>query len=158
MGGWSPGAVRRLVARTDPPGRGDRSRHDDGSLRDVDPARRRHADRPLDGDDLRPVLFGTGPGPRDVVFYYRQRDLYAVREGPWKAHFISQGAYGQFGDRVVHESPELYNLDHDPSEQYEVSATHPDVIARQQKVAADHKATVQPYPSRLEARIGDAAP
>ena len=115
------------------------------------------ADRPLDGGDLRPALFATGRSPRDSVFYWRERDLFAVRQGAWKAHFISQGAYGQFGGRVVHETPELYNLDVDPSEKYEISAAHPDVVARLRKVAADHLATIAPYPSRLEARIGETA-
>jgi arylsulfatase A-like enzyme len=111
-------------------------------------------DRPLDGYDIRPVLFGTGPAPRDVVFYYRQRDLYAVRQGAWKAHFISEGAYGQFGGRIVHETPELYQVEHDPSEQHNVAADHPEIIERLRRLAADHRASVPPYPSRLEARIG----
>jgi arylsulfatase A-like enzyme len=114
-------------------------------------------DRVLDGHDIRPVLFGTGASPRDVVLYYRQRDLYAIRQGPWKAHFISQGAYGQFGNRVAHETPELYHLEHDPSEQYDVAAAHPDVVDRLRKAADAHRATVDPYPSRFEARIGDNA-
>ncbi|MGH9371167.1 MAG: hypothetical protein ACRD15_06515 [Vicinamibacterales bacterium] len=54
----------------------------------------------------------------------------------------------------MHETPELYNLEHDPSEMFNVSDAHPDVVARLKKVAADHLATVAPYPSRLEARIG----
>jgi arylsulfatase A len=113
------------------------------------------ADRPLDGSDIRPVLFGTGASSRDSIFYWRQRDLYAVRQGAWKAHFISEGAYGQFGTRVAHGTPELYNLDHDPSEKFNVAAAHPDMVARLRAVAEDHQATVAPYPSRLEARIGD---
>jgi arylsulfatase A-like enzyme len=112
-------------------------------------------DRPLDGHDIRPALLGTGASPRETVFFYRARDLYAVRQGAWKAHFISEGAYGQFGARVVHDTPELYNLDVDPSEQFDVAEAHPDVIARLRQVAADHQATVAPYPSRLEARIGE---
>jgi arylsulfatase A-like enzyme len=111
--------------------------------------------RPLDGHDIRPALLGTGASPRDAVFYYRARELYAVRQGAWKAHFISEGAYGQFGDRIVHDTPELYHLDIDPSEQFNVADAHPDVIARLRQVAADHQATVAPYPSRLEARIGE---
>jgi arylsulfatase A-like enzyme len=114
------------------------------------------SDRPLDGHDLSPALFGTGPSPRDSVFYWRERELYAVRQGPWKVHFISQGAYGQFGGRLAHETPELYNLDHDPSEKYEIGSAHPDVVERLRRVAAAHLATIQPYPSRLEARIGGA--
>jgi arylsulfatase A-like enzyme len=112
------------------------------------------ADRPLDGYDIQPVLLGTGASARDAVFYWRQRELYAVRHGSWKAHFISEGAYGQFGGKAVHETPELYNLEHDPSEQFNVADSHPNVLALLKKVAADHLATVAPYPSRLEARIG----
>jgi arylsulfatase A-like enzyme len=111
------------------------------------------SDRPLDGYDIGPVLLGTGASPRDAVFYWRERELYAVRQGAWKAHFISQGAYGQFGDKTAHGTPELYNLEHDPSEKFDVAAAHPDVVARLKKVAADHLATIEPYPSRLEARI-----
>jgi arylsulfatase A-like enzyme len=114
-------------------------------------------DRPLDGYDVRPVLFGTGDTAREAVFFYRQRDLYAVREGPWKAHFISEGSYSQFGPRIVHDAPELYQLDHDPSERFNVAAGHPDVVERLRRLAADHKAGVAPYPSRLEARIGGSA-
>ncbi len=113
------------------------------------------ADRPLDGTDIRSTLFATGASPREEVFYWRQRDLYAVRQGEWKAHFISEGAYGQFGGRVVHDTPELYNLDHDPSEEFNVADAHPDVVARLRRTAADHVSGVAPYPSRLEARIAD---
>jgi arylsulfatase A-like enzyme len=111
-------------------------------------------DRPLDGYDVGPVLLGTRTSAREAVFYWRQRELYAVREGAWKAHFITEGAYGQFGGKTVHETPELYNLDHDPSEKFDIAAAHPDVVARLRKVAADHQAGIAPYPSRLEARIG----
>lgn len=111
------------------------------------------ADRPLDGSDIQPVLLDTGAPARDAVYYWRQRELYAVRQGAWKAHFITEGAYGQFGDKLVHETPELYNLEHDPSEKFNIADAHPDVVALLKKVAADHLATVEPYPSRLEARI-----
>jgi arylsulfatase A-like enzyme len=112
-------------------------------------------DRPLDGYDIRPVLLGTGSSARDAVFFWRQRELYAVRRGAWKAHFISEGAYGQFGAKVVHQTPELYNLEVDPSEAFNVAADHPEVLAQLTKLAADHQAGIAPYPSRLEARIGD---
>jgi arylsulfatase A-like enzyme len=115
------------------------------------------ADRPLDAYDIGPALLGTGENERDSVLYYRQRDLYAIRLGAWKAHFITQGAYGQGRERTVHDTPELYNLEHDPSEQYDVSAGHPEIIERLRALAAVHLAGVQPYPSRMEARIGDPA-
>lgn len=115
-------------------------------------------DRVLDGVDIAPVLLGQAASTRDTVYYWRQRELYAVRQGPWKAHLITQGAYGQFGPKVVHDTPELYNLDHDPSERYDRADRHPDVLARLRAAADAHLATIEPYPSRLEARIGDPAP
>ena len=53
------------------------------------------ADRPIDGYDITPVLTGKGKSPRDTMFFYRGTKLFAVRHGPWKAHFITQPAYGR---------------------------------------------------------------
>jgi len=51
-------------------------------------------DRIYDGYDLSPVLKGLGESPRDMVFYYRGTEIYALRKGAYKAHFITQGEYG----------------------------------------------------------------
>ena len=59
------------------------------------PARTLPADRPIDGVDLRAPLTGTGPSPRQVLFYYWDNELRAVRKGRYKAHFITSGAYAQ---------------------------------------------------------------
>ena len=106
-------------------------------------------DRKLDGFDLRPVLFQEGPSPRESMFYYRGDRLFAVRLGPWKAHFITQDAYTGKGP-VEHDPPELYQLDQDPSEKHNVAADHPDVIAEIQKLADEHRAGVEPVASQLE--------
>lgn len=111
-------------------------------------------DRPLDGMDISPVLLGTGPGPRKTVFYYRGTRLMALRQGPWKAHFITQNAYGGGGPKT-HETPELYHLEHDPSEKYNVAKDHPKVIAAIRKIAEQHKQTVDAPPSQLELRIAE---
>ena len=37
-------------------------------------------DRIIDGLDIRPLLLGTGPSPRNVFFYYRGTQLYAARK------------------------------------------------------------------------------
>jgi arylsulfatase A len=108
-------------------------------------------DRILDGFDLSDLLLGKGPGPRDTMFYYRGTDLYAVRKGPFKAHLITQAAYGG-GKAVRHDPPVLYNLDHDPSEKYDVAKNHPEVVAELLKVAATHRATVRPVVNQLERR------
>lgn len=107
-------------------------------------------DRTLDGYDLAPLLLRqTETSPRDRVFYWREEQLWAVRVGPWKAHFITQGCYGVGPKRQEHETPELYHLEHDPSEKYNISARHPDVIKRLSTIAADHRKSIKPVENQL---------
>ena len=106
-------------------------------------------DRVVDGVDLRPALFGTGPSPRKSMIYYRGEQVFAARKGPWKAHFITQGAYGPPA-RKEHEVPELYHLLHDPSEKYNIAAEHPEVIEEIRKMVAEHEKTVKPVVNQLE--------
>ena len=51
-------------------------------------------DRVLDGYDLSAALLGKGRSPRQTMFYWRGSKLYAVRNGSFKAHFITQSEYG----------------------------------------------------------------
>jgi hypothetical protein len=77
------------------------------------------------------------------MFYWRGSKLYPVRHGAFKAHFVTKSEYGS--DPVVtHDQPELYNLDHDPSEKYNVAANHPDVIAQIRRIADAHKQSIPP--------------
>ncbi len=111
------------------------------------------SDRIVDGLDLRPVLFGKGPSPRDTMFYYRGTQLYAVRKGPYKAHFITQSAYGN-DKPVKHETPLLYHLGHDPSEKHDVAKSHPEVIADILREVERHRSTLVPGKDQLAERIG----
>jgi len=105
-------------------------------------------DRVVDGLDLRPALFGTGPSPRQTMFYYRGTELFAVRKGPYKAHFVTQSGYQ--GDKPVkHDPPVLYHLEHDPSEKYDVAKDHPDVIADIMKEVEKHRAALKPGEDQL---------
>jgi arylsulfatase A-like enzyme len=107
-------------------------------------------DRTLDGYDLSPLLLGrTDNSPRDRVFYWREEKLYAVRVGPWKAHFITHGCYGMGAPRQEHETPELYHLEHDPSEKYNVADRHPDVIERLKAIAEEHRQSIKPVENQL---------
>ena len=106
-------------------------------------------DRVVDGVDLTPLLRGESEQGRDVVFYYRGTRLFAVRKGPWKMHFITQSAYVR-DEPVPHDPPALYHLEHDPSEQFNVAADHPDVIAEIMQEVERHRAALNPAPSQLE--------
>ena len=110
------------------------------------------SDRVIDGLDLSPVLFARGPSPRKTVFYYRGVQLYAVRKGPFKAHFITRSAYGN-DEPVKHDPPLLYNLNRDPAEQYDVAKYHPNVIADIQKEVAEHRRTLIPAEDQLAKQI-----
>jgi arylsulfatase A len=113
------------------------------------------ADRPIDGFDLTPLLTGKGKSPRDVMFFYRGTKLFAVRHGPWKAHFITQVAYGK-GDRIEHDPPLLYHLGRDPGEKIEVAKDNPDAIAKLKEIAAKHRETMKPGELQLDKRNPEA--
>src|SRR5690606_16019524 len=49
------------------------------------------SDRIIDGIDLSSTLIKNQPSKREEVLYYRGTDLFAIRVGDYKAHFITQG-------------------------------------------------------------------
>jgi arylsulfatase A-like enzyme len=114
-------------------------------------------DRVIDGVDFRPVLFGTGPSPREVMFYYRGPRLMAVRKGPWKAHLITQPAYGGGGPQA-HDPPVLYNLHSDPSETFDRAQEQPEIISDLLAEAERHRAGLEGPPSQLEIPLNAASP
>lgn len=107
------------------------------------------ADRPIDGKSLVPVLLGHGSSGRESFFYYRDTQLYAVRKGPWKLHFITKSAYGR-DPAEKHDPPLLFQLAHDPSEQFNVAAEHPEVVADLVREAERHRAGVVPARNQLD--------
>ena len=143
---WRPGAIKSGVVT------------DIGSTLDLLPTFcamagvQAPSDRVLDGYDLSPVLLGKGRSPRETMFYWRGSKLYAVRHGSFKAHFITQPEYGA-EPAVTHETPELYNLDHDPSEKWNIAAERPDVIAEIRRIAEEHKKSIPPVENHLDKRI-----
>jgi arylsulfatase A-like enzyme len=102
------------------------------------------ADRAIDGVDLRAPLTGAGPSPRRLLFYYWDSELRAVRKGPYKAHFITSGAYGEGEARVEHNPPLLFNLAEDPGERHNIAAAHPDIVADLTGETVAHRKTVAP--------------
>lgn len=110
-------------------------------------------DRVLDGFDLSPALTGTGGSPRDHMFFYRGTRIFAARKGSFKAHYLTQREYVNPKPVSEHNPPLLYNLGHDPGEQYNVAEQHPDVIEEINRMVEAHRATVEPVEDRLAIRI-----
>jgi arylsulfatase A len=112
-------------------------------------------DRIIDGLDLSPVLFGSEPSPRETMFFYRGNRLYAVRHGPFKAHWITQSAYGPDPPRQ-HDPPLLFHLGHDPSERFNVAAQHPEILRSFTGLVDRHESLLVRAPTQLERRVGSA--
>jgi arylsulfatase A len=109
------------------------------------------SDRVLDGYDLTPVLRGTGPSPRRAYFYYRGSLLQAVRSDVFKVHFFTRPeGHDKVPERV--DPPWLFNLDHDPSEQFDVARDHPEVVAELRRLAEEHKRGVVPVEDQVAKR------
>jgi len=107
------------------------------------------ADRPVDGVDLRPLLFQDGPGLRKVFVYYRDTQPWAIRKGAYKMHLTTRNGYGK-DPQERHDPPLLFNLESDPSEQFNIAAQHPEVIEDLTRELNRHMATVVPVTNQLE--------
>ncbi len=74
--------------------------------------------RVLDGFDLRRTLQLGQPSPRQEFFYCLDKRLEAVRQGPWKLR------------HAPNAEPELFHLERDPSERYNLLAREPEIARR----------------------------
>ena len=100
-------------------------------------------DRVLDGRDITSLMFQANASPvRDTHLYYtRGAELGAIRQGDWKL-FITKPEDKQAGKKLESQAKDgktknaappptgLYNLAKDPGETADVSAEHPEIVAR----------------------------
>lgn len=82
---------------------------------------------------------GEEDSPRNEMLFYRGATLYAARKDNFKAHFIIEGAYGQFEEKQVLETPLLFDLCEDPGEKYDVADEHPKVLAEIEDMVERHR-------------------
>jgi len=104
-------------------------------------AKVRLPERKLDGQDILPALQNINPFKHEPFMFYRGNLVFAVRNGKWKAHYITQTAYPN-GPLVYHDPPLLFNLESDPSEKYNVADEHPEIIERLTDLKKEHEKTV----------------
>jgi arylsulfatase A len=105
-------------------------------------------DRKLDSYDLSPVLLGKGKSPRQEMFYWTRAELHAVRSGPWKLH-VKMREPVNYGRAVVPDNPELYHVERDISEAYNVADQHPEIVERLLAMMKDHQADIEPHEDML---------
>jgi arylsulfatase A len=109
-------------------------------------------DRIVDGMDLSPALLESEMSPRNVMVYYNGRRVFAIRKGPYKAHYFTKTEYiGQKEQK--HDPPLLYNLNHDPSEKYDIADQHPEILADLERELDKHRKDLVPGENQLIKRI-----
>ena len=92
---------------------------------------------------------------RTNIIFYREREIYAIRHGEFKAHFIIKGAYDYpkgSDKKIVLDVPLLFNLDLDPSEKYNIAEKYPEKVKEIKKIAEDHINSFDPPKSLLDKR------
>lgn len=103
-------------------------------------------DRAIDGHDIRELLLAssTAPSPKSpskqFLYYTSRGKLAGVRRGPWK---------------LLLEDSQLFHVEHDVSEQWDVSAKHKDMVAELIELARalDGEITKQMRPTRKVAEM-----
>jgi arylsulfatase A-like enzyme len=113
------------------------------------------SDRVLDGYDLSQTLRGRAPSPRHTLFYYANSGngiLSAVRRDSFKAFFVVPPADAAGTSAAAASSPQLYNLDQDPSEKFDVAEKHPELMIELRKVADEHQKTVVAVKNQIATR------
>jgi arylsulfatase A-like enzyme len=104
-------------------------------------------DRKMDGISMKNTLLNNEPSKRETVFYYRSREIYAVRHREFKAHFIIQGSYDYpkgSNKKIILEKPLLYNLNIDPSEKYNIADKNPEILNEINIIIENHKKNLNP--------------
>ena len=96
------------------------------------------SDRPVDGMNILSFLEGKSPSPREEFFYFTGMTLDAVRVGEWKlrmstwAHDFVRG-HAPEGGSASQDEPvvlELFNLERDPAEKWNVAEENPELVER----------------------------
>ena len=107
-------------------------------------------DRILDGYDLSEVLLEHNPSPRNHFFYYRKKEIYAVRQGSFKAHYITESCYKKDNNRKEFETPLLFDLDKDPGEFFNHATDNPQIVKSIKDLTYEHQLSVKPSVSQLD--------
>ena len=93
------------------------------------------SDRIIDGEDMLPLFSGESPGLHERFFYYDGPILVAVRWQNWKyirRHMSDNGGYPVFS-----QGPFLFDLQHDPSESYNLIESNPEMALKLSRMLDD---------------------
>ena len=91
----------------------------------------------VDGVDIWQILTGENEYPgREPLLFFDQWNVQCVRWGPWKLHLSRYNTYPWTAEppegrrNLPLRSPELYNVDEDPTESYDRAADNQEIVKR----------------------------
>ncbi len=101
----------------------------------------------IDGHDITPLLAGTkgAASPYEVFYYYRRRQLQAVRWGDWKWHLPLANTFPNWttaNQKGRGRTGKLVNLKTDLAEKVDVTAANPKVMAKMRELVVQAEATL----------------
>ena len=108
---------------------------------------------PLDGFDASPVFLKRGTAPAKPVLYFTpvgNTTVHCIRSGSWKLRVAQSDGQIYINDRpgstrnYMLPKPELYNLEADPFEAYDIAKKHPEIVERLQAQLEQEIATFPP--------------
>ena len=106
-------------------------------------------DRTYDGVSLNNVITHNDPSNRELFYFYRGSDLYAMRKGDYKIFFSYKSGYGSDAKKV-YDVPHLYNIAHDPEERYNIANKHMDVVNELKAHAKDYLENTKKAPALFD--------
>ena len=114
----------------------------------------------LDGVDIWPQLTGAQQAAeRPPLLYFNDWNLQCARWKNWKLHVArhNTAAYSPAPPGGIHNfqlaRPELYDLDNDPDESYDVAPEHPEIVEKMQAQLASAIAT---FPEPVQKAYADS--
>ena len=87
------------------------------------------ADRKMDGYDLSKVLTQKSESPRKDFYYWAFAELHAYRNQQYKLHLKQREVIDYGRPTLVLDQPELFDLQADISEKYNVATIYPEVVS-----------------------------
>lgn len=107
----------------------------------------------LDGEDITQTIRFGKENPEKIIYFYRFSTLYAVRKGAYKAYFREYKGDSKTNEpQFIHDldNPELYNVNHDPSEKSDVAEKFSRVVNELKTIFEAHERSVVSVENQLD--------
>lgn len=99
-------------------------------------------DRAIDGRNILPMLKRKSTSPQQVIYYFKGDKLDAVRRGKWKYIFSNHNIPGRKALNTI--IPELYDLEVDVGEKFNVAQEFPEVVKELQELMEEAISKIKP--------------